>query len=485
MEKLNVCLINDSFPPAIDGVANAVTNYAQIIARDYGSPTVVTPYYPDADDSVYPFPVVRYPSVDMTKLVGYRAGMPFSPEIATKLEKAHFDIIHSHCPITSTMLARSVRARLDVPLVFTYHTKFDIDIANAIRSKRLQEEAAKILVENISACDEVWTVSNGAGENLRKLGYKGDYIVMPNGVDFPQGRVSEALIDEVTKGYDLPRDVPLFLFVGRMMWYKGIRITLDALKKLSDAEFNFRMVFIGGGTDKKEIVAYSEKLGLAGKVFFTLFPSTFDTNGLVVREAAACGLGSVLVSGSCAAEDTTDGVNSIQIEENADSMAASLEKVCQNPERMKEIGNGAQRDVYISWDTAVKGAVERYAVVIENYKAGQYPKHEKPQDEMFQGIGDLMNLIGTSELRRKEILDTLTGILEGRLPKKEWMNPFDSSVTDAVFRPMKQGMTDWMKEMGSGLSDWYTGVENEARRRGEELKTTIQDGLEEYYDIFL
>ena len=255
------------------------------------------------------------------------------------------------------MLARSVRARLDVPLVFTYHTKFDIDIANAIRSKRLQEEAAKILVENISACDEVWTVSNGAGENLRKLGYKGDYIVMPNGVDFPQGRVSEALIDEVTKGYDLPRDVPLFLFVGRMMWYKGIRITLDALKKLSNAGFNFRMVFIGGGTDKKEIVAYSEKLGLAGKVFFTdpihdrthirawycranlfLFPSTFDTNGLVVREAAACGLGSVLVSGSCAAEDTTDGVNSIQIEENADSMAASLEKVCQNPERMKEIG---------------------------------------------------------------------------------------------------------------------------------------------------
>ena len=32
-----------------------------------------------------------------------------------------------------------------------------------------------------------------------------------------------------------------------------------------------------------------------------LFPSTFDTNGLVVREAAACGLGSLLVRGSCAA----------------------------------------------------------------------------------------------------------------------------------------------------------------------------------------
>ena len=56
MEKLNVCLINDSFPPAIDGVANAVTNYAKIIAQSYGNPTVVTPFYPDADDAAFPFP---------------------------------------------------------------------------------------------------------------------------------------------------------------------------------------------------------------------------------------------------------------------------------------------------------------------------------------------------------------------------------------------------------------------------------------------
>lgn len=52
MEKTKICLINDSFPPAIDGVANAVTNYADIITREHGSAAVVTPYYPDADDSV-------------------------------------------------------------------------------------------------------------------------------------------------------------------------------------------------------------------------------------------------------------------------------------------------------------------------------------------------------------------------------------------------------------------------------------------------
>ena len=43
MTKRNICLMNDSFPPVIDGVANAVTNYARNIQKDYGTATVVTP----------------------------------------------------------------------------------------------------------------------------------------------------------------------------------------------------------------------------------------------------------------------------------------------------------------------------------------------------------------------------------------------------------------------------------------------------------
>ena len=492
MSELNVCLINDSFPPVIDGVSNAVANYAKIIAREYGKPTVVTPFYPDADDSVFDFPVIRYPSVDMTRLVGYRAGLPFSPEIAARLEKAKFDIIHSHCPITSTILARSVRERLDVPIVFTYHTKFDIDIANAIRLRLLQDGAARILVENISACDEVWAVSNGAGENLRKLGYQGDFRVMPNGVDFPRGRVPDALVQEVTKDYDLPENVPMFLFVGRMMWYKGIRISLDALKKLADDGTDFRMVFVGGGADKREIVTYANSLGLGRKVAFAdpirdrdrirawycradlfLFPSTFDTNGLVVREAAACGLGSVLVKGSCAAEDVTDGVNGLLIEENADSMAACLHRVCETPEVMKQIGECAQRDIYISWDTAVRSAVERYRTVIEDYRAGKYPKHEKPHDELLSGIGELMNVIGTGEARRQELRSYLADVLEGRKTGNEWTHPFGTDVTEAVFGNMRAGIREWRNGMEAGI---------------EKLKaqrSILEENLEEFYDIFL
>ena len=409
MEKLNVCLVNDSFPPAIDGVANAVTNYAQIINKGYGSAAVVTPFYPDADDSAFAFPVIRYPSVDMTKAVGYRAGIPFSPEVMNRLEGESFNLIHSHCPITSTILARALRDRIHVPLVFTYHTKFDIDIANAVKSRLLQEEAARLLVENIAACDEVWTVSRGAGENLRKLGYEGDYLVMPNGVDFPKGRVPDELVEQVTAGYDLPAGLPVFLFVGRMMWYKGIRIILDALKTLIDGGRDFRMVFVGAGNDKEEICAYSSALGLDAKVFFApaihdrnlirawycradlfLFPSSFDTNGLVVREAAACALPSVLVAGSCAAEDVQDGVNGFLIQENAASMAETLQRLCHEAETIKRVGENAERDLYLSWENSIAAAVDRYQTVIEKYKQGLYPRHERFSDEMCHAAAKAM-----------------------------------------------------------------------------------------------
>ena len=269
MDKRTICLLNDSFPPEIDGVANAVVNYAKNITKSGENAIVVTPTMPGADDSAFPFPVLRYPSIDTRKKLGYVAGYPFSPETARVLTEQKVELMHTHCPITSCLLARSLRAVVDAPLVLTYHTKYDVDIAKAVRGKLLQESAIRALVQNIASCDEVWVVSRGAGENLRSLGYEGDYIVMENGVDVPRGRVSDEAIAAATGRYDLLQNVPVFLFVGRLMWYKGIRIILDALKTLREKNVDFRMVFVGEGADGAEIRSYAEEQKLSDRCFFT------------------------------------------------------------------------------------------------------------------------------------------------------------------------------------------------------------------------
>ena len=234
---MNICLLNDSFPPIIDGVANTVMNYARILTENAGSQVIVgTPRYPDTDYSIYPYKVVAYPSLDTARITsGYRTGYLLSVREIAEMAEFGPDIIHTHCPAMSTFMARMLQYETGAPVVFTYHTKFDVDIAKAVGDGFLKKETLKALVNNISACDEVWVVSEGAGENLRSLGYEGDYRVMVNGVDFKRGRATAEAVAEATNGYDLPEGIPVFLFVGRLMVYKGIPIILEAMKKLHDA----------------------------------------------------------------------------------------------------------------------------------------------------------------------------------------------------------------------------------------------------------
>ncbi len=404
-EKLNVCLMNDSFPPTIDGVANVVVNYAKHITASHGSCAVATPEYPGVQDD-YPFPVIRYPSIDTTQLVGYRAGNPLVPETVETLRRMDFNLIHSHCPVASTVLARSLRDASGVPVIFTYHTKFDIDIAKAVRSQLLQQAAIDVLVRNISACDEVWVVSEGAGENLRSLGYEGNYLVMPNGVDLEKGQAPETAVKALNDQWQLPADAPVFLFLGRMMWYKGQKLILNGLKRYAESGKDFCMVFVGDGQDRAEIEAYADELGLTDRCRFVgavqdreqvrawycradllLFPSTFDTNGLVVREAAACGLGSMLVKGSCAAEGVADGRTGILIKETGEALGAALLEL--DIPKMHEIGRHAMEEIYLSWAESVSMANERYHIVLENHRSGKLQPKAGPL-RGFYTIGDEM-----------------------------------------------------------------------------------------------
>ena len=104
-----------------------------------------------------------------------------------------------------------------------------------------------------------------------------------------------------------------------------------------------------------------------------LFPSTFDTNGLVVREAAACGLGCVLIQGSCAAEGITDGRNGILIEENAASLAAVLGAPEMTREALAAVGQhvGHRSPAAVFQAAFLKRYISKFFLKSANYSFGK------------------------------------------------------------------------------------------------------------------
>ena len=230
---MKVALFNDSFPPLIDGVANTVVNYAGYLTEDGHTAIAVTPKYPNVVDD-YPFEVYRYSSLNLKGKMPYRIGNCMEPKAILDLCAKEPDILHVHCPFASSVLARAVSNAMNhkAPIIFTYHTKFDIDINKYIRVPQFERVANNFVMNNINHADEVWAVTEGAGKWLQSLGYKGEYVVMPNGTDFSKGRASADAVQTLRNKQDIAPEDKVLLFVGRTMWCKNIKLIADSLAEL-------------------------------------------------------------------------------------------------------------------------------------------------------------------------------------------------------------------------------------------------------------
>ena len=289
------------------------------------------------------------------------------------------------------MLVQNVNRKQKAPVVLTYHTKFDIDIAKRIKLNGFRKIALRFMLDNINNADEIWVVTEGCGRALRKVGYRGGYRVMENGTDFAYGKAAPEKIAELRDKYGVKDDEFVFLFVGRMMWYKNVRLVLDSLRYLKRHGVPLRAFLVGDGFDAPDIRKYAADIGLEDEAVFTgpiydreylrvfysmadvfLFPSTYDTSGIVVKEAAACDCPALLVRDSCASEGVEHDFSGFLAEENAESCGRVLLDACQSRAHIREVGANAGQHVYLSWDTAVSRAYQRYTEILET-RPGELP----------------------------------------------------------------------------------------------------------------
>ncbi len=386
--KMTVGLFNESFPPIVDGVANVVKNYAYWINKKKGRSIVVTPKYPKAVDD-YSFEVNRYLSLKVPTRREYRFGLPILDSVIwRKLKKTNFDIVHAHSPFGAGLAARHIAKIQKIPVVATFHSKYRDDFQASLRSEKIVNSVVQRIVEFYESVDEVWVVNEASAQTLREYGYGGEYHIMENGCDITKQYPSPRFDDEVNRKYNIGSSVPVFLFVGQHIWQKNVRLVIEALKELKESGAEFHMMFVGDGPNRKEMEKMVADFGLgefvtfAGKIYdrnaiskiylrssALLFPSLYDTDALVKREAAACGCPTVFVKGSNAAQEISEK-NGFLIENKAKDLATTAKFIIENKEKAKQIGEYARQTVYRSWEDSVSTAVKRYRYLIDWKKNG-------------------------------------------------------------------------------------------------------------------
>lgn len=378
-----VGLFNDSFPPVMDGVANAVKNYAYYINKKYGKAYVITPSFPgyvDKED----FEVIRYFSIPVILRPPYRFGVPFLDRKAlNKILEIPFDIIHVHSPFSSGILGLYVARKKSIPIIASFHTKYYDDFKEATKSYFLAKIAVKIIVEFYNRVDEVWTVNNATANTLREYGFKRDIKIMPNGTDFMIIKDKEAYRKKINELYHISDEEIVFLFVGQMIKQKNVEMLLKALSILKSRDISFRAILIGSGKDETYFKELVLSLNLEDKVIFTgkildrellkayysradlfLFPSLYDTSAIVIKEASAFSCPSLVIENSNVAEGIIDRYNGFLSENDPLSYAKKLQEILSDRELLRKVGEKAQETLYLSWEDVVDRVVDEYKSLI-------------------------------------------------------------------------------------------------------------------------
>ncbi len=376
-ELKTIGIFNDSFPPIMDGVSLAAKNYAYWLQKKNQPVYVITPKSPNYSDND-DFPVLRYTSIPILGRKPYRIGLPHvDKDFNEKIDKISFGLVHAHCPFSSGRLALSIAKKQKIPFVATFHSKYRDDFEHSVRNKFIARQMTKDIIRFFEKADEVWIPQASVEETIREYGFKGKVEVVDNGNDFASQEPIAPIKKQARIKLNIPEKETLLLFVGQHIWEKNTRLIIESLALVKD--LSFKMIFIGTGYAKADLMQLAENLGLNDKVHFEgvitdreqikqyyaaadlfLFPSIYDNAPLVVREAGALHTPSILVEGASSAEIVTDNFNGFLTSNSTESFAAKLRELIMNPEKVRIAGENASRTIARSWDSVSEEVLDRY-----------------------------------------------------------------------------------------------------------------------------
>ena len=392
---LTVMMLTWEFPPRIiGGISPHVYHLSKSLAKNGVKVYVVTCDFPGTPqheivDGVEVFRVDSYknPSPNFATWV-YLMNVNMQKEAAALVNRlgGEVDIFHAHDWLVANA-GIGLKHVFRKPLLATIHST-EIGRRNGLHfdyERMIHETEAWLTYE-------AWKViccSNYMVSHVRwAFGVPEDKLVMvPNGVNIQEYAGNKnADLGQFRRKFALPEE-KLVLYVGRLVYEKGIHVFVNAVPKIL-GKVDAKFVVVGNGYMKEPLSNLVKSMGLAHKVMFTGFvddetlknlqrcadvsvvPSLFEPFGIVALEAMAAKSPVVVSDTGGLSEIVEHDVNGVKVyPENPDSLAWGIAKVLLDEKYANWIRNNAYKKVLekYDWDKISQETRTVYQAVLKEH----------------------------------------------------------------------------------------------------------------------
>lgn len=353
---LKIGIFTDSYRPYTSGVVRSIETFTEEY-RAQGHQTYI--FAPDYQNCPKENGVFRFLSIPAPTNHEYALAMPFSIRLRPTLKKLDLDIIHVHSPFLLGRLGAKYARKLNVPLVFTFHTMYDQYVHYIPIGQNITREITKkFCTDFCNNCDLIIVPTSVIGEKLIHWGVKTKIKAVPTGINVSEFMITQK--DWLFQKFNIDPSCKLLISVGRLGKEKNFSFLINSYKHIYDHFPDTRLVIVGDGPEKKVLSNQCKKLGLKDKVIFTgtltkeemvkaynsahlfVFASVTETQGLVVGEAKAAGLPVVAVKAFGISEMVENDIDGFLTDLDTDKFIEKVVKILTDEELRQMMGKNAK-----------------------------------------------------------------------------------------------------------------------------------------------
>lgn len=340
---MRIGMMADAYKPHISGVTNYIALNKRCLEKAGHDVFVFT--FGDLDYRDDEARVMRSPGLPLAD-TGFYLSLRYAREAKKLLQT--MDVVHVHHPFLSGRLALRYLRPLQIPIIFTNHTRYDL-YAQAYLPMMPEEVSHRLLQAYMpsfcAAVDLVIAPSAGMKKVLQDLGVTSHIEVAPNGVDLSLFFNAEPL---ARSEFGFVSDDILLAYSGRIAPEKNLPFLLQSFAGLAQALPNVYLLIIGRGVQQyeDEIRALVGEFGLTRRVRFMgiigynelpaylamcdafVTASVTEVHPLSVIEAMGAGLPVMGVQSVGVGDIVQDGATGFLSAHDLSAFTAKLTRLC-------------------------------------------------------------------------------------------------------------------------------------------------------------